>query len=138
MILFFCYYPDMIIQLFYRLYFGGFMAIAHGFPKLINYSAMSQQFPDPLGVGSAISLALVIFAELVCSLLVVVGFFTRLACIPLIITMFIAVFVIHGSDPFSVKELALLYLLGFTGIFIFGPGSLSLSKKLPIQYWLTR
>lgn len=102
------------------------MLIFHGYPKLINFSAYATSFPDPLGVGSATSLALVIFAEFFCSILIILGAATRLACIPLIFTMMIAFFVIHGSDPFSVKELAFLYLLTFIAIFISGSGSFSL------------
>ena len=34
----------------------------------------------------------------------------RLAMLPMIFTMCIAFFVVHGSDPFAVKELAFIYL----------------------------
>lgn len=108
-----------------RFFTGGLMALQHGWPKLANFSAAAGSFPDPLGVGSTASLALVIFAEFFCALLVLAGLLTRLAAIPLIINMAVAAFVIHGSDPLDKKELALMYLIPFVTIFLCGPGKIS-------------
>jgi putative oxidoreductase len=40
--------------------------------------------------------------------------------------MCIAFFVVHGSDPFAVKELAFIYLVVFILLYIAGPGKFSL------------
>ena len=45
--------------------------------------------------------------------LLIIGLFTRQAVIPLIITMLVAIFVIHGDDPFKDKEMAILYLIPY-------------------------
>ena len=84
----------------------GILLMSHGVQKWANFDAMSESFPDPLGVGSQMSLILAIFGELACSLAFIFGFLYRLAMIPMIFTMGMAFFVIHGNDPFSVKELA--------------------------------
>jgi len=105
---------------------GAMMAIPHGWPKLTGYAERSSNFPDPLGVGSPVSLALVVFAELGCSILVAMGFFTRLACVPVIVTMAVAATVIHGGDPWGDKELAVCYSLLFLVIMITGPGTFSI------------
>jgi len=68
------------------------------------------------------SLILAIFAEFVCSAAFILGLFYRLALIPMIFTMGMAVFKIHAADPFAVKELALVYLLIFIIMYITGPG----------------
>ena len=68
----------------------GILMLTHGFPKLMNYSERMDKFADPFGLGPAASLALVIFAEFFCSILLIVGFKVRLAVIPLIITMLVA------------------------------------------------
>ncbi len=104
------------------------LMIPHGLAKLENFSQMSQQFPDPLGVGSALSLSLIISAEFFASILLLFGLFTRLALIPLIFGMGVAVFVIHGADPMQVKELAVLYMLVFVGLIITGPGKYSVDR----------
>lgn len=87
---------------------------------------MSGSFPDPLGIGSQLSLVLAIFGEMVCSMAFIFGFLYRLAMLPMIFTMCIAFFVVHGSDPFAVKELAFIYLVVFILLYIAGPGKFSL------------
>ena len=108
-----------------RLGGGGFMLFAHGLQKLTSFSEMSAKFPDPIGLGSEFSLVLAIFAEFLCSLLVMLGLFTRLAVLPLCATMFVAAFLVHGSDPFAKKELALLYLVVFVFLALAGGGKFS-------------
>lgn len=106
----------------------GCMMLVHGVQKVSGFSAMSEAFPDPIGVGSMASLILAIGAEVGCSILLIVGLGTRLAAIPLAFTMIIALFVVHGSDPWKVKELAAMYLLAYTAILFTGPGQYSLDQ----------
>lgn len=108
-----------------RVGFAGTMAIRHGLPKLLDFSAKLHTFPDPLGLGSPISLTLTVSAEFLCAILVVVGIFTRLTVAPLVFAMAIAFFVVHGGDPFAKKELAFTYLLAFSTILAAGPGRFS-------------
>jgi putative oxidoreductase len=108
-----------------RVGFAATMAIAHGLPKLLNFSKMMHNFPDPIGLGPVISLALVVSAEFLCAILVTVGIFTRYTVVPLVINMAVAFFVMHASDPFAKKELAFLYLMAFAGILAAGPGKFS-------------
>ena len=105
------------------------MMLTHGLPKLLNFSTLSQSF-DPIGIGGAFSLGLVIFAEVFCSIAVMVGFYTKLAAIPLIVAMCVALFVVHGADPFVVKEKALLYLAFFSAILLIGPGKYSVDRRI--------
>ena len=115
-----------------RFGFGFMMLFGHGWVKWINFSLMSAAFPDPLGVGNATSMLLAIFAEVGCALLVMVGLTTRLALLPLIFTMLVAFFSVHGADPFATRELSLVYLLVFTALFLTGPG------KYSADYYLHR
>lgn len=107
--------------------------MTHGLPKLMGYTEMLQRFGDPIGLGVEISLILAIFAELVCSFLVAIGLFTRLAAIPPMITMFVAFLIVHAADPFGRKELAFLYLGMFLVVFLLGPGRFSLSRFLRVK-----
>lgn len=108
----------------------GLMMISHGWSKLVHFGSRSGSFTDPLHIGNSLSMGLVVFAEFFCAILVVIGLMTRLATVPIIIVMIIASFVIHGSDPFSTRELSLLYLTGFTAILILGSGSYSLDHAI--------
>lgn len=109
-----------------RLTAGGIMLAAHGWPKLIGFTSIMDTFPDPFHVGSATSLALAVFAEFFCGFFIVFGLATRWATVPLIVTMAVAAFLIHGEDPFGKKELALVYLLMYAALFFTGPGQWSL------------
>ena len=104
------------------------MMLTHGMTKLSNFSALSQHF-NPIGIGGPLSLSLVIFAEVFCSIAVLLGLFTRMAAIPLIVAMSVAVFTFAGQ-PFSVKELALLYLTVYTVILMVGPGRYSIDRLI--------
>jgi putative oxidoreductase len=115
-----------------RLGFGLLMIINHGYSKLANYPTMLQKFKDPTGLlPGSVALAMTVFAEFFCAAFVVLGLFTRLACIPLIIAMSVAFFVVHktryAAGPGG-GELALLFLIGFVVLLFMGPGKISLDK----------
>ena len=106
------------------------LVYAHGHGKFMRLLAGNTQFPDPLGVGSGLSLGLASFAEFICALAVIVGFMTRWATVPIIIVFVVAYFMIHGDDPFGEKEKAFLFLVAYVGIFLTGSGRFSLDNYL--------
>lgn len=112
-----------------RILFGVLLLI-HGIAKWQSFSELSLSFPDPLGMGSKVSLVLAIFAEVTCSLGFIFGALYRLALIPMIFTMGMAFFVIHGSDPFATKELAFIYLIVYILMYISGPGKFAVDRLI--------
>jgi putative oxidoreductase len=113
-----------------RLLSGGMM-LTHGIPKFDRlFGEGPVKFADPFGLGPEISLGLVLFAEVGCSLLVMAGFKTRWATFPLLFTMLMAAFYAHGSDPFSDKELSLTFFTLFLSILISGGGRLSVDQAI--------
>ena len=86
-----------ILLLALRIFFG-LMLMTHGLEKLGNFIELSFTFPDPMGVGKTLSLSLVIFGELCCSLAFILGFLYRLCMIPMIIVMGTAFFYIHEGS----------------------------------------
>lgn len=114
--------------LFLRVSIGIFM-LTHGTAKLITLLEGGPiAFADPIGIGPAASLALAVFAEVFCSLLLIFGIATRFAVIPLLITMLVAVLIVHSADVFGVKEMALLYFIVYTTIAITGAGKFSVDN----------
>lgn len=110
-----------------RVAVGSFM-LTHGIPKLEKLMAGNIQFADPFGIGAAPSLALTVFAEFGCSILLILGLATRLAVIPLIIVMLTAIFYAHAADPFGKKELPAMFLTFFIGFLILGAGKFSIDR----------
>ena len=110
-----------------RLFSGGLM-IPHGYQKLMRFTTGSTGFSDPFHLGGPASMSLTIFAELFCAILVVLGLMTRIACIPLIIAMSVALFYSHHGQLFGDGEHAALYLSGYIALLFAGPGKISLDK----------
>ena len=103
--------------------------LTHGWGKFNNLISGNFEFPDPIGIGSSPSLFLAVIGEFVCPILIILGLKTRWAAVPSAITMFVAVFFQHSSDPFADKEKALLFLVIFVVIFLLGPGRFSVDRK---------
>jgi len=119
-----------IMLLFLRVAFAAFM-LTHGYQKLGWIMAGGEvQFGDPIGVGPVASLYLAVFAEFLCSILLLLGLGTRLALIPLIITMLVAVFVVHAPDGFDKKEMGLHFLIVYLFILVAGPGKYSIDHAI--------
>ena len=109
----------------------GLLMLTHGYGKLMSLlSDAPIQFLDPIGIGVTTSLFLAVFAEFVCSILIILGIGTRLSVIPLLFTMLVAAFVVHGSDPIAVKELSYFYGAIYIFLFTTGPGRYSLDQWL--------
>lgn len=110
----------------------GFSAsmLTHGIPKIAKLSTSPIKFPDPLGVGDTMSLILTLFGEVLCPILILIGFKTKWAAIPAAITMLVAALIVHGADPFAKKEKAILYLIAFIVIYLAGAGKYSLDATL--------
>lgn len=108
----------------------GILMMAHGYEKLRGFGDMQHKFMNFMGIGSTASLALVVFAEFFCSLFLILGLFTRLATIPLIIATCVMVFVAHKGDVFGDGEVAALYLTGYIVLLFAGPGKVSVDGMI--------
>ena len=117
-----------------RIGFAGIMAVRHGLPKLLAFTDKMHHFRDPLGISSTLSLTLTVCAEFFCAILVVLGLFTRLASFPVAFAMAVAFFVVHASDPFAKKEMAMLFMLAFSTLFCTGGGKYSLDAFIRGKY----
>lgn len=88
---------DGVPPLLARLYLAPIMLQA-GHTKLVGFDNTvrwfdSMDFPLPF-----LSVALVALAEFVGGILLILGWLTRLICIPLMIAMLVAAFAVHGSN----------------------------------------
>ncbi|MEO9257413.1 MAG: DoxX family protein [Crocinitomicaceae bacterium] len=109
-----------------RILAGSFI-LTHGLPKLTQLLSGNEiHFIDPFGLGTTFTIALVVFAEVLCAIFIILGLFTRLATIPLMISLIGATLTVHAGQLFAQKELAYLYLILFATLFVFGSGKFSI------------
>lgn len=122
-----------------RLMVGILMAF-YGYEKLTHFSEMAQsdfwsKDVSFLGMSGKISLALTIFAELFCSLLLILGLFTRVSLVFLLFCMgyiFTIVFSFEilskGDNGYKFND-AFVYFIIYLGLFFTGSGKYSLDNK---------
>lgn len=129
------------------------MFMQFGIRQIANYDFFKVIFPDVFGIGSEPTVVMMIVIELVCSVFLILGLFTRAAAIPPIISMIIAEGVVLSQGTVSVfseamaSEHALLLMMSmqpgylpllFIGYFFFillaGPGKISVDYLLSLYY----
>lgn len=108
----------------------GIIMLNHGYDKLKGFDEMAPKFMNFMGMGSSMSLALLIFAEFFCSIFIVLGLFTRLATIPLIIATCVMVFKAHNGDILDTAQLPTLFLTGYLVLLFVGPGKISVDGMI--------
>ncbi|WP_025111234.1 DoxX family protein [Pseudomonas sp. H1h] len=116
--------------LFLRVSGGLFLLWVHGLPKLLNFNAQLQQIEDPFHLGAHLTLCLAIFAEVLCPLLIVGGVLARLACLPILFVLLVALLVVHPQWSVAEGQFGWLLLILFATVFIAGPGRLAFNVRL--------
>jgi putative oxidoreductase len=117
----------MLVQ---RVVTGLLLIMAHGLSKISNFSEMSGTFFDPFHIGHRNSLILSIFAEIFCSMLLVLGLFTRIAALIILLDLSVAVFMYHKGQPLKNVDLGIIYLTGVFSILLVGPGRVSVDGMM--------
>jgi putative oxidoreductase len=105
------------------------LMLTHGYGKFLKLFSDPADFGDPIGLGPVISLILAVLGEFIAPLFIIVGYKTKLAAIPALITMLVAAFIVHADDPIGTKEKALFYAVCFLAIAFTGAGKYSIDKK---------
>ena len=109
---------------------GSLLFINHGLGKVNRFQEMKDRFSDPFHIGSMPSLGLVVFAEAICSALIVLGLITRFAAFVQVILFVVITFVVSKGKPLMNLELPLLFLLITLAILFCGPGKWSMDKLI--------
>jgi putative oxidoreductase len=109
---------------------AGVAMLFIGYDKLVHFQEHIPKMINFMGVGQKVSLILVVFAEFFCSAILIIGLFTRFACIPLIITMCVALFKVHHADFFGDGQTATLFLGCYIALLLIGPGKISVDGMI--------
>jgi len=108
---------------------AALLVFGHGWGKLVHFSEKAPKFADPLHIGTGRSLALTIFAEVICATLVGLGFATRFASAVIVIMFTVITFVVMRGAAFDDRELAMIYAMPFLCLMFTGGGAYALDTR---------
>ncbi len=117
-----------------RLFIGGIFFV-YGVKKIQTFDNYVTLFADKIAMPFPIfNLYLVIFVEVVGGLMLIFGVLSRVASIPLIATMIVAMLTVNIHNGFPASkfgiELNLAYIAILLIIFSFGSGKVSVDNKI--------
>ncbi|MCS3800490.1 DoxX family protein [Niastella sp. OAS944] len=118
-----------IAVLVIRVTFGLLLLVNHGIDKLKHFAEQQNSFPDPFHMGHMPSLMLALFAEVFCAVFIILGLFTRIMAIPVVITFAVIVFMVNKGYS-KEAEKGILFLAGFFSILLMGPGKYSIDGAM--------
>jgi len=115
--------PRIDLGLFFLRLAGSLLLLyVHGLPKVFHFSEELTRIEDPFGLGPYMSLLPAIFAEVICPLFIIVGYRARLACLPIIAVLLVAMLVVHPGWSVAEGQFGWLLLIIFTTLALTGPG----------------
>ncbi len=118
-----------IVLLILRFGTGLLLFVNHGLEKILRFNQMLEIFPDPLGVSPVVSLVFASIADVLCSVLLMLGFLTRVSSFLVFVNLIVAFIFVHHSKVGEIHgELIILYTIAMAIIFFYGPGSISVDK----------
>jgi len=115
--------PQVDLGLFFLRLTGSLLLLqVHGLPKIFHFSEELTRIEDPFGLGAHFSLVMAIFAEVICPILIIAGFATRLACLPIIGVLLVAMLFVHPDWSLAEGQFGWLLLIIFTTLALTGAG----------------
>lgn len=120
------------LLLFTRVAIATLMISVHAAGKIqLLLTGQADTFPSVFGLPPVFCLYLALSAELIGSVLILVGLWTRVAVFLPGVIMLVVIFIVLAKVPFAEKEeLAMHYLLAYAVLFVLGSGRYS------IDHWL--
>jgi putative oxidoreductase len=126
-----------LTMLVFRVLVSVQLMTTHGLKKLGVGVEQAEKIPNPLGLPEQLNNYFATAANLFFPVLVILGFFTRLASLPVLAVTMTGYFVLHWNDPLLEKDMPFMYSLSFLLILVLGPGKYSLdyliNKKTRIK-----
>lgn len=120
--------------LFLRVSSSALLFVVHGYPKLLDMGGELARIEDPFGLGAHFSLLAALAAEVVCPPFLMLGLFTRVACLPVLVVLAVAMGVVHREWSLAEGQFGWLLLICFISIALCGPGQLSLDTWLESRH----
>ena len=113
-----------------RVGISGLLIVKHGWHKITDFATLKDHFPDPLHIGSTLSLLSAIAAENVFSVFLVLGIYARFAALGLFVNFAVIWALMYNySLATDHDELVGLYLLAYAVLIFSGSGRYSLLRS---------
>lgn len=119
-----------IALLLFRIGISGELFLVHGLKKLGVGTGIAEAVPNPFHLPELMNYWTAVAANLFFPVLIILGFFTRLSAIPILLVTLTGYFVVHAQDSLLEKDIPYVYSLAFLFILISGPGKFSLDYLL--------
>jgi len=94
----------------------------HGLPKLLHFSDQLKLIEDPFHLGAIPTLSLAVFAEVLCPIAIILGWMARLATLPIIFLLLVAILIVHPDWGIAEGQFGWLLVVIFGTIALAGPG----------------
>jgi putative oxidoreductase len=112
-------------MLLFRILVSIQLIVVHGLKKVGIGTHMVELIPNPFHLPVWFNELFAIAANLVFPLFVIVGFYTRLATLPILMVTLSGYFFVHWHDPLRMSDIPFMYSLSFLLIALCGPGKYS-------------
>ncbi|MEI8625891.1 DoxX family membrane protein [Pseudoalteromonas sp. B137] len=113
--------PDLGL-LYLRVTASLLVIYIYGLPKIINYQVQLKVIEAPFKLGQSVTLLSVIFTEFICPIAIILGIYTRLACLPLLLLLFVAMLGVHSDWTVEEGQFGWLLIIIFSSLALCGPG----------------
>lgn len=116
--------------LVFRVLLSVELIVAHGLKKLGIGVSEAEQVPNPLHLPEAFNSLFADAANLVFPVFVILGFFTRIAVLPILAVTLTGYFILHWNDALLVKDTPFMYSLCYLLLLFMGSGKYSVDNYL--------
>jgi putative oxidoreductase len=113
---------------FFRTFVSVQLVVVHGLKKIGIGTGIAEAVPNPFNLPVEFNKMFAITANLIFPLFVIIGWYTRLATIPILSVTLIGYFVVHWGDPLLMSDIPFMYSLSFLFIACCGAGKFSIDK----------
>ena len=112
--------------LVFRIAISMELILVHGLKKIGVGAASSEHVPNPLHLPDVLNHGFASAANLLFPILVILGFFTRIAVLPILAVTFTGYLVVHAHDSLLVRDVPFMYSISFLLVLFIGPGKYSI------------
>jgi putative oxidoreductase len=122
--------PYDLIMLLFRVTASVQLKVVHGLKKIGFGTGIIESVPNPFKLPNDINYGFAVASNIIFPLFIILGWYTRLAAIPVLVVTFSGYFVVHWNDSLLESDIPFMYSITFLLIALLNPGKYSLDSYL--------